>query len=269
MVIYRLNQRDLREKRDIMSYFFTTVMSLIFTYSVPVFNLISIILGIIIIVRKDVLTKLLGIWLITWSVSNILANALRMFSRIFNMETFAKFSSVSSIARTVLGAAGLICLFLFAKFSYKAKGLIAIIIIRLAEAPAVLAYNAYWTTSSDRTELTSLRFSYSLTILRELIALIIFVIIFLAYFKNRRSEERLPKMWLVPFFYILSSVAMTGYCIYTVIMSNSISYLEINSGIYELTGLLINNAPMYITPVAAIYILVNGRKLFERKKKVS
>ena len=239
-------------------------------YSAPVLNVLSLILGIIVICRKDVPTKLIGIWLAASSAANVIAYAIRVFGNMFGTDTFARLSTVSTISSTVLGTVSVICLFLYAKIRYGAKGLIAIILLRLAEAPLVFAFNGLWgITSHGVSGSEGLQFNYLLTGIKELLALIIYIIILAADFKHRKSETHLKIMWFTPFYLVLCSLALIGLCVYTSLSLASISMDELATNAYSLISYAINYLPIYAAPVASIYVLAKGRRIFENRKKAA
>ncbi len=251
-----------------MDTIFTTYFTLALGYSAPVLNVLSLIIGIIVICRKDVPTKLLGIWLAASSLANVIAYSFRVFGNMFSVDTFTKLSTASTVSNTILATVSVICLFLYTKLRYNAKGLIAIILLRLAEAPLVFAFNGLWgITSGGLSGSEGFQFNYLLTAIKEFVALIIYIIILAAYFKHRRSETHLKIMWFTPFYLVLCSLALISLCIYTSLSLASRTMDEIATNTYTMISYAINYLPLYAAPVASIYVLARGRRIFENKKR--
>lgn len=242
------------------------LLSFLYYYGVPLILVLSIIFGFIIIGRKDAPTKLLGVWIVTWSIANLLQFASGTIGMLFGMENFRNYMSISGITGSILGAVGLFALFLYAKLRYRAKGLIAAIIIKVAEAPLTMGFSYLWNLRSSRSDLTAEQFAYASTILKESITLIVLIIIFCAYAKNRKSETNIRAMWLFTLLLVLYSAATICLNTYTIISLRDNNIMDIAGNTYDSIQLLLGIFPVVIEFIAAVYILAKGRRPFARKK---
>ena len=248
------------------SDFLVLLIARLYTYGTPTLILIGLILGFIIIGRKDAPTKLLGIWVVTWSIANLLNFGSRIIGIFFGMEDFVKLMSISYVAGGVLGAVGLIALFLYAKIRYKAKGLIALILIRVSETPLTMLFNYLWKIRDDKLNLTADQLAFAINILKELITLLAMIIILVAYFKHRKSEQNIRQMWLVPFFLVLFSIVSIGLNLYMILMLQGNATYNLTSDSYDMVNTIVSAVPVIIEPIAAIGILAKGRRPFAKKK---
>lgn len=242
-------------------------VTMLYIYGTPAIVFFTIIFGVITIFRKDVPTKLLGVWLVTWSIANLLNYASGTVGMVLNMDNVANYLSISSVARSILGAVGLLGLFLYAKIRYRAKGLIAIIILKLAESPLVMLFNYIWQLIAAKYDLTNDQFAFGTNIIREAVTLIVLIIIFSAYVKHSKTETDIRKMWIFPFFLVLFSIGTIGLNAYTFIMIKDNNLADITNGYYDLIELAIADLPLIIEFIAAIYIVAKGRRPFARKKR--
>ena len=181
----------------------TILFTLLFFFGEYVATVFAIVVGIIIIVRKESTTGLLGIWCLLSGISELISALYNTALRFLPMETISKLASVKSIIQGLLAMATIVLLFMYPKIRYKAKGLIAIVIIRLAVNPAIILLNELSNRLFIKLSNSALPTYYLTTVVSALTSIAVSIIIFLAYFKNKEKEEYISKMWI---FHLLSVI---------------------------------------------------------------
>ena len=156
--------------------------------------------------------------------------------------------------------ATIVLLFMYPKIRYKAKGLIAIVIIRLAVNPAIILLNELSNRLFIKLSNSALPTYYLTTVVSALASIAVSIIIFLAYFKNKEKEEYISKMWI---FHLLSVI----FGVIVLIISIYITGISMNANrdIYRmiddvtLIETLVVLFSEFIVPAAGIYIIINGK----------
>ena len=226
-------------------------------YGYPVLCVACIVMGILILIRKDNITKILGIWLVTSGVGSVFSLILQAVNSATDGEASSWLSGIDNAVAAVVSFAVIITFYLYAKYSYGVRGLVALIIIKLSAIPANILFAAISNAVSDNGFETGYRMSCFRFAFILLFDIAVYVIIFLAHFKNRGKESHLPKMYLVP---LLSIISKFINIICNVIFAFAGTG---NGGLRDgvtLVMLIIADLFMFVVPAAGIYILRKGRK---------
>ena len=235
----------------------------LYFYGSPVVNTISLILGVIIIYKKDTLTKLLGIWIVSGGLGYFINSLITLTSTRVSPQVYSNLSMVSAILQAMLSLAALAAFFLYAKFSYKAKGFLPVILIQLLSIPFTLIV-AFLGNKYFVKDFTSLyRFSLIRNIISSVISIVLLAILLLAYYKHRDKEPDIPKMWYIP----CLQICFTACCIILYVVRIIIGHENFNAQeIVDFIELILNVLWIFVMPAAAVYILKNGKKKAAGKK---
>ncbi len=228
----------------------------LYFYGSPVVNTISLILGVIIVYKKDTLTKLLGLWIVSGGLNYFIGSIIPLAATRVSPQAYNNLSMASSILQAMLSLAALASVFLYAKFRYKAKGFIPLILIQLLSIPLLLLVSLLGNKYLVKDFASLYNFSLIRTILSSVISIVLLAIIMMAYYKHRDKEPDIPKMWYVLCF----QIGFTACCIILYIVLIIIGH-EIFKGrdIVDFIELILNLLWIFVMPAAAVYILRNGK----------
>lgn len=237
---------------------------LLSTYGMPVLCSITMLLGLIIMYRKESVTKVLGVWAIAHGLGGVLSGMYTLIKSHLSVTNGPTINVCITILQILLSIISVIALFLFAKYRYKAKGLIAVALIELLSFPLFIFISKAF-LNSDHFEFETLyRLSYLFEIFKSMFTIAVFIIILIPYYKNRRRERYLPNLWKFILAYIIVSAV------------NNISNIILAiAGPFDLGALDLANifmvviavTGMFVCPLTAVYILRKGQDLSEVPKK--
>ena len=220
----------------------------------------AIVVGIITIVRKEATTGFLGIWCLLTGIGLLISSSYTTAVRFLSQETISKFATLNGIIQILLSAAIVVFVFMYPKIRYNAKGLIAIIIIRIAVNPVNAFLNNLSAKFFFKGSSSALPAYYLTTVVSAIAALAVSIIIFLAFFKNRDKEEFIPKMWVFHLLTVIFEVVVLIISIYVTIISindNRLVYRMIDDATLIETFVIMLSE--FVIPASGIYIIINGK----------
>ena len=228
----------------------------LYYYGSPVVNTISLILGVIIIYKKDTLTKLLGLWIVSGGLGYFISSLIILTSTRVSPQVYSNLSMVSTILQAMLSLAALASVFLYAKFRYKAKGFVPLILIQLLSIPFVLLVALLGNKYFVKDFASLYNFSLIRNIISSVISIVLLAIIMMAYYKHRDKEPNIPKMWYVLCF----QIGFTACCIILYIVLIIIGHENFKGrDIVDFIELILNLLWIFVMPAAAVYIFRNGK----------
>ncbi|MBO7563341.1 MAG: hypothetical protein J6T40_00630 [Clostridiales bacterium] len=211
--------------------------------------------GIIILLRKDRATKFLGIWLIFEAVSNFLSALIYKLN--WNPSWLDhKAWDVSSVVSNVRACLSLNCvlfLLLYAYARYHSKAFIPALIVKCVHifvclfSHDILSVQQFYSLSVEQRE--------SIEILSQVLLLVVIAAItFYAFFKNREKEERMKMLFWFPFLQLICSIAI------------AIGWIRIiNSSYGGMLAVVVFSIVELLIPVAAAAYIVTkapGKKMY-------
>ena len=232
----------------------------------PILCSITMLIGMIIMYRKDHLTRILGIWAIAHGLGGVLSGIFTLIKSHLSINNAPTINTSVTILQMLLAIVSVLAIFLYAKYRYNAKGLIAVILIELISIPLFAVISEKFLTT-DFLEFEKLyRVTYIFNIFKSLVNIAAWLIIIYPFYKNRERERTLPKLWIYIAVYIFF------------LAINNISNLILAiSGPFDLGAIEVSNfcmvivadLGMFVTPLTAIYILRKGKELTQSSKKQS
>ena len=169
--------------------FLARFLYLLYTYGMPILCSVTLLIGMIIMYRKESLTKILGIWAISHGLGGVLSGVYTLIKSHLSVTNAPTINTSITILQLLLAIISVLAMFLYAKYRYNAKGLIAVVLIELISVPlfSVLS-NKFLTT--DYFEFDTLyRLTYIVNIIKSLVNVAAWVIIFIPFYKNRKRER--------------------------------------------------------------------------------
>lgn len=237
---------------------------LLYTYGMPVLCSITLLIGMIIIYRKESLTKMLGVWAVAHGLGGVLSGMYTLIKTHLSVTNGPTINVCVTILQVLLAIISVIALFLFAKYRYKAKGLLAVALIELLSFPLFLFISNTF-LNTDHFEFSTLyRLTYLFEIIKSLFTIAAFIIILIPYYKNRRRERYLPKLWIFILVYIIVSA-----------VNNVSNIILVIAGPFDIGALDLANifmvviavVGMFVCPLTAVYILRKGQDQSEVSRK--
>ncbi len=165
-------------------------------------------LGIVILLKKDKCAKWLGAWFLARGLCDFVQHFYTLLPRYISsidIKTYSALAFPKSCVTAVLSVFCFIAIFLYAKWRYSSKGLLATILLILAKPvaviPLVLAQSFFMKSAGSAEKYAYLR--YLASAIPE-IAFWIFILVI--YYKNREKEEKQRALWTLPLFILIFNV---------------------------------------------------------------
>ena len=174
-------------------------------------------LGACILATKEKYTKWLGAWFLSIGLCYFVQHLYNMLPRYVGVKTIIALSFPKSCVAAALTVLALISVFLYAKFRYEAKGLLAVILLILAKpiviVPLILNQGSIINSASSASVFSNLT-----SFLSALPGIAIWIMLVLIYRKNRDKEDNMGALWTHPlcvlffeiFFEIFNLVGVFG-----------------------------------------------------------
>ena len=208
--------------------------------------------GFIILIRKDSATKFLGLWLIFEGICNILAMLSYKYNNeddIFSFQLRGPDVATALLrVKVCLSLGGVLFLLLYAYFRYHSKAFIPAVIVKCIQIVISPCWESYFYEESFSGNSVK-------TKVDALLLVVIAAITFYAFFKNRKKEENLKKIYRVPLFHLIY--------IFVVALNWNLLFVSPDGFLYALEGflVLVLSAALKLIPlIAAIYILSGDPK---------
>lgn len=244
--------------------FLARFLYLLYTYGMPVLCSITLLIGLIIMYRKDQLTRILGIWAISHGLGGVLSGMYTLIKSHLSVNNVTTINTSVTILQMLLAIITVLAIFLYAKYRYNAKGLIAVILIELISIPLFAVISEKFLTT-DFLEFEKLyRVTYIFNIFKSLVNVAAWLIILYPFYKNRERERDLPKLWIYIAVYV-----------FFLVINNLSNLILAISGPFDLGAIEVSNfcmviiadLGMFVSPLTAIYILRKGKELTQSSKK--
>jgi len=244
--------------------FLARFMYLLYTYGMPILCSITLLIGMIIVYRKDYLTRILGIWAIAHGLGGVLSGVFTLIKSHLSVTNYPTINTSVTILQMLLAIITVLALFLYAKFRYNAKGLIAVILIELISIPLFAIISKKFLTSDYLEFETLYRVTYAFNIFKSLVNIAAWLIILYPFYKNKDRERNLPKLWIYIAVYI-----------FFLLFNNLSSLIMAIAGPFDLGAIEVSNfcmviiadLGMFVAPLTAIYILRKGKELTQSSRK--
>ncbi|MCR5803107.1 MAG: hypothetical protein K6G47_02480 [Clostridia bacterium] len=234
---------------SILLYKFFSFLQTLNTSGRIVLGALLIILGIVVVLVKDKATKNLGFWTLISGINGVLSGTLGILRIRGSAEILARASSLFTVLGMLLTTAAYVFLFLYAKARYSAKGLLPVILIKLAGFPVTMILNIIMNplVLSDKINL----YLFLSCITTTIFDIAVLIILTRIYIKNRSREEHLPMLWLVPLIQVIGFL-------FEIMVSLIVVILPSSSGVCDVMSLISIVIVMAVVPVFAVYILIKA-----------
>ena len=244
--------------------FLARFLYLLYTYGMPILCSITLLIGMIIVYRKDYLTRILGIWAISHGLGGVLSGVFTLIKSHLSDNNAPTINTSITILQMLLAIITVLAIFLYAKYRYNAKGLIAVILIELISIPLFALISKKFLTSDYLDFETLYRVTYIFNIFKSLVNVAAWLIILYPFYKNRERERNMPKLWIFIAVYI-----------FFLVINNLSNLILAIAGPFDLGAIEVSNfcmviiadLGMFVTPLTAIYILRKGKELTQSSKK--
>ena len=235
----------------VLLYKFISLLQILNTYGRTVLGVLLLILGIVVVCVKDKATKNLGFWMIISGINGMLGGISALLQTYGGVELYAKTSSLFTVLGVLLMTAAYVFFFLYAKARYSAKGLLPIILIKLAGFPITMILTIVMNPLifADKIDL----YLFLSCIATSIFDIVVLIILTRIYMKNRSREEHLSNLWLVPL------IQLIGF-LFEILVSLIVVILPSSSGVCDMLSLISKVLLMVVVPVFAVYILIKAPK---------
>lgn len=244
----------------------TAILVYLYYFGRPLLILAGIVVGIVIICKKDSITKLLGIWIVASSLSNLLVGLYDILSRYGGLEFISRLTMFRNVVTIVLNLTAGILLFLYAQKRYGINIVVGIILIlgsNLLSTLLTLIFSRIWTPDDFS---HPAQYSYLLSLTSMIPSFIFVAIWFYIFFKNRHKEKELKHLWLNNLLSLFQGVYNVAFYLILFISAN-VDGKNNNNDITALT-MLVFIVGTVLSFLMKIYILVKGRKESEDDKLI-
>lgn len=229
-------------------------------YIHPAIVLVSLLLGIIIICRKEKVTKFLGVWISFEAVNAILEGIRTQIMRYGDMQLAARSAVYFRIAGiAVLGIAGF-ALFLYAKYRYGTKNVVGVLVVvtRVLLTFLLPFLCAKIIDGNDFKDPT--QYALCLNCINLIPTIIVGALLFSVYYKNRSKEEDMKLLWTSTLFAILYPVLKL--VMHLIAIVRVADHHNETEDLLLIGNLFLSVVFMFVLPLFAIYILACGRRSF-------
>ena len=159
--------------------------------------LACIVMGVL-IARKRTLSGFLGVWAIATGTA-MLSGPVNMISALYmTIESFARFSSVVNVAVTLLTMAAYIVILCYVYMKYEFKWMIPILVFSVISGPVLTTVLSVTMKSSASDAISIARYAYFICLIGTLPVIIVWIILFYVFIRNRAKEKYLKAVFLVP-----------------------------------------------------------------------
>ena len=224
----------------------------------PALLIASLIIGIIILCRKEKVTKFLGIWITCEAVFGILEGIYTLLMRYGGAEKTAHSAIYFRICEIALLCVAALALFLYAKFSYGTRNIVGVLIVVAQVLLAILLPYIYAGIIKPRSFRDPMQFYLILSCINLIPSFIVNILLLSVYFRNRSKEEDLKLLWtnhLIALVFL--GIKLVMYLIGAVSVADHHKAMDnfISTG-----NLLLSVVSMFVLPFFAVYVLAYGRK---------
>lgn len=234
-----------------------TILYLLYHILMILIPIASIIVGIIIIRKKEQRTGSLGISAIIVGVYILLNSLLSIMSTLFSINILSSFYMVLGVIRLIIGVICAICIGLYAKKEYESKLVYilpaAYLGIRIINTIIMWVLNNKLSGMMDETYIFR---NYQISMLTSYLADgVMALIIMYVFYKNREKESLLPDIW-----------KYWGICVIIAAVGAVVIILEAAMGRGAITGMgeicrsLIEVGQTLMSVIIPIYIIVCLKK---------
>ena len=246
---------------------FYSMLIYLYYFGRPVVLLAGLILSIIIICTKDRMTKLLGIWLIVSDIGGLLGSVYVLMIRfISRTEIAGRLSTFNTMVTAFLGIVGAVIFALYAIKKYGFKLYWAIIMIAGSSSIGVLLRLVLSKALTIKDFTSAVQYNYILAVITAIPSLVVAVIWFIVFFKNKYKEKELKLLWLMPLY------TLASYALNFIVNLYSFIYAAKDASLAQEQQMIVllseSVVSMVISLLFNIYILVKGRKASEDSKLI-
>ena len=235
----------------------------------PLLTIAILVLGIIIICKKDKATKMLGIWFAVSAASGLIYSLFILCAGFISKTDSAIFAAARTIMTGLLGYASIAAFFMYAKMRYKVKAYVLIIILAVSVSLSfIINISGEYVFRSVYTGNNSLVFQYVRSIFSIIPSVIENIILMIIYLKNKPVEKELKLLYLRPLSVLIVSALTT--VVYTVgcfVTSNGSRRMRVSNGVGSVV-VIITLLDLSIFLLFAIYVLVKGRRQHPEKLEI-
>lgn len=160
----------------------------------------------IVIARKKMLSRFMGCWAIASGAAMLSDPVNMLLARYMTIETFAHFSSVVNAAVTLLTVTSYIVILCYVYVKYEFKWIILILVFAVICGPVLSTVIRITMNSLTSDEMSLARNSYFANLIGTLPVIIVWLILFYVFIKNKAKEEHLKAAFIVPLASLICSV---------------------------------------------------------------
>jgi hypothetical protein len=248
---------------------YNDIVNNLFILVYPSMMIACLVLGIIIICKKDRATKMLGVWFAVTALSGLIYSLFIIFIGFISKIDVSLFVTARTIITGILGYASVFAFFMYAKLRYNVKAYWLIIILA-GSVTLTFVINISWQLAFRLlyTEKRSLALQFVRSIVGIIPSVVENVIFLVIYLKNRPVEKELKLLYLRPLsvliFDALTALVYTVGCFVPSEGSRRMRVMESVSAI----ALIINILNMVVFILFAIYVLAKGRRQQPEKLEI-
>lgn len=195
-----------------MDYILYSILFYVYMYGGLLLSFATAGLGACILATKEKYTKWLGSWFLSIGLCNFVLHLYNMSARYVGSKTLAALSFPKSCVAAALTVIALISIFLYAKFRYAAKGLLAVILLILAKpiviVPLILNQKSIINGASSASVFSNLT-----SFLSALPEIAIWIMLVLIYRKNKDKEDKMSALWTHPLCMLIFGLISECFCL--------------------------------------------------------